>query len=398
MNKNKLIVMFITFAVLIAVTPLIFGKLMNSKFNQMLNDLRAKGMKIEVVEDKSTYLQTDKVLEVTLPAKLLNDNGIIDEVKLKIETKFKNLPVTNVVFLGDLKKIVLTQPYKNNEKELNDFLGRFIHFTVTTPNFRDYSYKFDDIVINDTPKFGIEDIKGVFSSSDIFKNKLTVKDIYVKDQKGFIEVKNLKNQFEGNEKESYSKTEFNLNVNVNQFQLQVNNISSTTKTVLDKKVTVISTLGFESLIVPNALSAKKLDIKAELKGVDRALLEKLAVANEYEKETYIDQIFEKGFDININSNLKDVTVMNKKMGGYELSLNIKFLPTQNFREKVNTNNIDFVDAKLHLVTTPEIAGILMNTVPQSSFLFALAKKENGQVILNLEFKQGRLYSEGQLIQ
>jgi hypothetical protein len=36
-------------------------------------------------------------------------------------------------------------------------------------------------------------------------------------------------------------------------------------------------------------------------------------------------------------------------------------------------------------------------MPKSAFLFALAKKEKGKVILNLEFKQGKLYSEGQLI-
>jgi hypothetical protein len=39
----------------------------------------------------------------------------------------------------------------------------------------------------------------------------------------------------------------------------------------------------------------------------------------------------------------------------------------------------------------------MNTIPQSPFLFALAKKKNGKVVLNLEYKKGQLYSDGQLI-
>ena len=39
----------------------------------------------------------------------------------------------------------------------------------------------------------------------------------------------------------------------------------------------------------------------------------------------------------------------------------------------------------------------MNMYPKSAFLFALAKKQNGEIKLNLELKNGKLYSEGQLI-
>jgi len=398
MNKNKIIVMALTFAVLIAVTPLIFSKLMNSKYNQMLDDLRKQGMVIKVVEDKSTYLQTDKLLEVTIPSKLLNDNGIIETIKLDVETKFKNLPVTNVIFLGKLKGVVLSEQFKGAENDVNGFLKKYVRFVATTPNFKDYSYKFDDIKVDSNPKFGIEDIKGALSKGSIIKNRLNIKDIYVKDSKGFIEIKNVTNRFEGNEKESYSKTDFNVNVNLNRFKLQINNVESTTKTILDKKMTMVSTLGFDVLSIPDVLNARDFNIKGELKGVETELLEKLAKADENEKDMYIDKIFEKGFNIDINSNLKNVEVSGKKLGGYDLNFDIKFLPTRDFRQKLNSNNIDFVDAKLHLSTTPEIANILMNALPQSAFVFALAKKENGKVILNLEYRQGKLYSEGQPIQ
>jgi len=397
MNKNKLIVMFITFAVLIAATPFIFGKLMNSRYNQMLNDLRSKGISINVVKDKSTYLQTDKVLEVSIPSKLLNDNGVIKEIKLHIETKFKNLPVTNVLFFGKLDQVVLSDQYKNLESKINPFLQKYIKFVVTTPNFRDYAYKFDDIVIKDKADIGIKNIKGTFKNGKLIKNSLNIKEIYIKDKKGYFEIKNFKNHFEGNEKSTYSKTNFDVDVNINRFKLQVQNVYSTTKTLLSKEVTVHSSLGFDSLDVPNMANAQNFDVKAQINGIETKILEQLAKAPKDEQEQYLDKIFEKGFNINVNSRLKDAKVMQRDLGGYNLGLNIKFLPTKNFRAKVNSKNIDFVDIKLDLTTTPQIANLIMNMVPRSAFLFALAKKKNGKVVLNLEYKKGQLYSDGQLI-
>ena len=395
--KNKLIVMGITFLILIAITPLIFGKLMNSKYNQMLDDLRSKGITINVVEDKSTYLQTDKILKVTIPSKILNSQGVIEEVELNIETKFKNLPVTNVLFLGNVENIKLADNFKNIQNDLNVFFKKYVKFVITTPNFKDYAYKFDDIIINNNPTIGVEHIKGTFKRGENLKNTLKIKDIYIKDKKGFIEIKNFKNQFEGNEKNSLSKTDFNVNVDLNRFKLQINSVYSTTKTFISDVAKINSTFGFKTLNIPNAVNADGFKVNMDIKGIKTALLKKLAQAKEYEKDQYLEKIFEEGFDINIDSFLKNIKAMQRDFGGYTLNFDIKFLPTKNFKAKLNSNNIDFVDAKLNLITTPEIANILMNTLPRSAFLFALAKKENGKVILNLEFKQGKLYSEGQLV-
>jgi len=397
MYKNKFVVMGITFLILIAITPLIFGKLMNAKYNQMLNDLRNKGIEINIIKDKSTYLQTDKILKVKIPSKILNSEGIIDEMELNIETKFKNLPVTNVVFLGNIEGVKLAENFNSAQNDLNVFLKKYIKFVVTTPNFRDYSYRFNDIVIKENSTVAIKHITGMFKKSENIKNILKIKDIYVKDKKGFIEIKNFKNQFEGNEKNSFSKTDFNLNVNLNRFKLQINNIYSVTRTILSDVTNVNSTFGFKTLSIPNAVIADNFKINTELKGIKTALLKGMLKAKEYEKDQYLEKIFEKGFDVNIKSVLKNIKALQKNLGGYTLEFNIKFLPSKNVRAKLNNHNLDFVDARVHLITTPEIANVLMNTVPQSAFLFALAKKENGKVILNLQFKQGKLYSEGQLI-
>jgi hypothetical protein len=397
--KNKLIVMGLTFVILIALTPLIFGKLMNSKYNQMLNSLREKGIKIKVVADKSSYLKTDKILDVVIPSKILNSDGIVENLKLKVETKFNNLPVTNVLFLGKVEKVTLSQGFKAYEPEVDTFVKKYISFVVTTPNFKNYAYSIRDININDKVQIGVENIKGTFAFGDIIKNNINIADIYIKDKKGLIEIKNFKNSFEQNKNGSYSKSTFNVTTEFKPFKLQIDNVCSTLKTVISKKVDVISTLGFASLKSPNIADVDKFKISAEIKDVDKKILEKISKAkNKNEREKYIDEAFEKGFAININSSVKNIDAMKQKLGYYDLSLNIKFLPVKNIQQKINSDDLKFIQAKMHFITTPRIATILMNIYPKSAFLFALAKKKNGNIELNLELKDGKLYSEGQPVQ
>ena len=122
--KNKLIVMILTFAVMIALTPLVFSKLMNAKFNQMIENLNKEGIKVEVIKDKSSYLQTDKILSVEIPKKYLNNT--FEKVNLEVEAKFKNLPVTNVLFLGNIKNVKLMPQFAKYENEINEFLKKYI--------------------------------------------------------------------------------------------------------------------------------------------------------------------------------------------------------------------------------------------------------------------------------
>ena len=111
--KNKLIIMLVTFIVLIAITPFVFSKLMNAKFDEMLDNLRKDGIEIKLIEDKSSYIQTDKLFLVTIPEKFLINKDIalegVKSVTLEIETKFKNLPITDVLFLGKVKKLICLQ-------------------------------------------------------------------------------------------------------------------------------------------------------------------------------------------------------------------------------------------------------------------------------------------------
>ena len=112
--KNKLIIMLVTFIVLIAITPFVFSKLMNSKFNKMLDNLRKDGIEIKLIEDKSSYIKTDKLFLVTIPEKFLVKQNLegIKSIVLKVEAQFKNLPVTDVLFWVKLKKLLYLQILK----------------------------------------------------------------------------------------------------------------------------------------------------------------------------------------------------------------------------------------------------------------------------------------------
>ena len=392
--KNKLIVMFFTFIVLIAITPFIFSKLMNTKFDAMLDNLKKDGIEVKLIEDKSSYIQTDKLFLVTIPEKfLVNKNLALEGVKsitLEVETKFKNLPVTDVLFLGEVKKIALSSSLKNLEAELNNFV-KYVKFVVTTPNFKNYFYKFEDI---EDKNFAILGIKGTFSKKELNKNSLTIKEFYIKDN-GLFEVKNLKHNIEWNDKKSFSTYSFNLNIKNNAANIQVDNIHGSNKTVFYKNVSVLAKIGFNKLISPNFLEANNFELDLNLEGIERNILKE--IASTQNRDPYIEKIFEKGFKVAINSNLNTLKALNKDLGGYKFNFDINFLPTENIKEKIENNNFDFIKATLFLETSPEIATFIMNTVPNSAFLFALAKKEKDKFILNLELKNGKLYSEGKLI-
>ena len=96
MKNNKLIVMIITFIILIGLTPLIFSKFMNARFNTMLLKLQQnRGIVAKEIKNKSSYLTTDRVFEVTIPGSVLKQKKI-KSITLRMEVKFKNLPVSNV--------------------------------------------------------------------------------------------------------------------------------------------------------------------------------------------------------------------------------------------------------------------------------------------------------------
>jgi len=396
MNKNKLAVMFITFLVLIAITPFIFSKLMNAKYNKMLNQLRQKGLVIKVVEDKSTYLTTDKILDVTIPAEVLDLQNVAKSVRLKVETKFKNLPVTNVVFLNDVEEVKLLDSYAEIQKDVNEFFKNHVKFVVTTPNFRDYAYRFNDIDIKKDFNAVIKNIKGTLSVNDIVKNRFSIQTAYIKQGSQIIEIKSIKGDSEGNDKTYHSNVTFNVNVNLPSVKVQVNDVTLKSYYSIDKKTNVIFSADFNKLLAKDVAQVENFKFKFSMKKVDTEALEELS-KNSQSQEA-LNRVFEKGLCLGLTSSVKSAEITKQDLGGYDLTLSADFLPTKDFAQKIESKNIDFLNLHLHFVSSAQIANLIMNVYPQSAFLFALAKKENGNVELNLDIKKGRLYSNGQLVE
>jgi len=396
MNKNKLAVMFITFLVLIAITPFIFSKLMNAKYNKMLNQLRQKGLVIKVVEDKSTYLTTDKILDVTIPAEVLDLQNVAKSVRLKVETKFKNLPVTNVVFLNDVEEVKLLDSYAEIQKDVNEFFKNHVKFVVTTPNFRDYAYRFNDIDIKKDFNAVIKNIKGTLSVNDIVKNRFFIQTAYIKQGSQIIEIKSIKGDSEGNDKTYHSNVTFNVNVNLPSVKVQVNDVTLKSYYSIDKKTNVIFSADFNKLLAKDVAQVENFKFKFSMKKVDTEALEELS-KNSQSQEA-LNRVFEKGLCLGLTSSVKSAEITKQDLGGYDLTLSADFLPTKDFAQKIESKNIDFLNLHLHFVSSAQIANLIMNVYPQSAFLFALAKKENGNVELNLDIKKGRLYSNGQLVE
>jgi hypothetical protein len=395
MNKQKYIVMGLTFLILIVLTPLIFSKLMNAKLNKMVENLNKEGYSVKLIKDKSSYLKTDKVFLVDISGDKLN-NQLIDNLEFKIETTFNNLPVTKVDFRGVLERIDLT--VKEYNDEINTLLDRKIKFIATTPNFRVYDYKIEDINLPlSQAKVKIKGIKGIFEYSDIKTNKLLIDDVSFIANNLLIEIKNIKDNsfYKKNDIKNENRFDFYLTAANN--KIQINNVKISTHSLIDKKTSVISKVSFDKF-VSNFLNMDNFIFNLNLLNLDTSIL--IAIANEInpqKRDLLTLELLKKGLEIKLKSQAKKIEVMNKNLGFYVVDANLKILPDSNLEEDIKTNNLKFLNSTIHYESTPEIATLFMNLYPRSSFVFALAKKENGKVILDIVLKDSKLFVNGEEI-
>jgi hypothetical protein len=395
MNKQKYIVMGLTFLILIILTPLIFSKLMNSKLNKMVENLNKEGYSVKLIKDKSSYLKTDKVFLVDIPGVKLN-NQLIDNLEFRIETIFNNLPVTKVDFKGILERIDLTAKEYNND--INSLLDKKIKFFATTPNFKVYDYKIEDINLPlNQAKIKIKGIKGVFEYSDVETNKLSIDDVSLMADNLLFEIKNIKNKsfYKKNDIKSENRFDFYLTAANN--KIQIDNVKISTHSLIDKKTSVISKISFDKF-VSSFFNMDGFIFNFNLLNLDTATLIAIAKTSDtYTANKLSMDLLKKGLEINIYSKSKDIEVMKNKMGYYVLDAKLKVLPDYNLEEDINTNNLKFLNSTIHYESTPEMAGLLMNLLPKSAFVFNLAKKENGKIILDIVLKDSKLFVNGEEI-
>jgi hypothetical protein len=299
MNKQKYIVMGLTFLILIILTPLIFSKLMNSKLNKMVENLNKEGYSVKLIKDKSSYLKTDKVFLVDIPGVKLN-NQLIDNLEFRIETIFNNLPVTKVDFKGILERIDLTAKEYNND--INSLLDKKIKFFATTPNFKVYDYKIEDInLLLNQAKIKIKGIKGVFEYSDVETNKLSIDDVSLMADNLLFEIKNIKNKsfYKKNDIKSENRFDFYLTAANN--KIQIDNVKISTHSLIDKKTSVISKISFDKF-VSSFFNMDGFIFNFNLLNLDTATLIAIAKTSDtYTANKLSMDLLKKGLEINIYS-------------------------------------------------------------------------------------------------
>jgi len=385
--KNKFIVMIITFLILIGITPFIFSKLMNSKFNTMLIEIQQQdGIKIKEVENKSSYLTTDRVFLVEIPGKKFNEN-FIKNVIVKVETKFKNLPVTNVDFVGNVKKVDLT-----NGENIDSF-AKQIKFFVTTPDLKVFNYKVDDIDFNlNKAEFKMQNIKGIYNLKTM-TNKLQIKDISLKANQILAELKNINNTSSYKYHFMHTENNFNFYLTLANNKFQITNIHTLTDTKVAKKTDINIQISFDKFI-SNYVSMDNFVTRLDILNIDTAALKKFA--NNYEDKKDIE-LLKKGLDVVFNSKAKNIKLLKNDLGSYLVKADMKIKPDANLEEDIKENNLSFLSSHIYYESSPQISTILMNTFPKSAFVFALAKKNGDKVILDIVLKDSKLKINGEEI-
>ena len=386
--KNKFIVMIITFVILIGITPFIFSKLMNAKFNTMLLKIQQQeGIKIKEIENKSSYLTTDRIFLVEIPGKKINENFIKNMI-VKVETKFKNLPVTNVDFFGNIEKINLV-----NGENIDSFAKK-IKFFVTTPDLKVFNYKVDDINFNvNNADFKMQDIKGVYNLKTI-TNNLQIKDISLKANQILAELKNINNISSYRHNFIHTENKFNFYLTLANNKFQIINIHTLTDTKVAKKTDINIQISFDKFISAYGL-INNFVIKLNVLNVDTDSLKKFA--NNYEDKNNIIELLKKGLDIVFISKVNNVKILTNNLGNYLIKANIKVKPDTNLEEDIKENNLSFLNSHIYYESSPQIASIIMNLLPQSSEIFSLAKKENNKIILDIKLKDSKLTINGKEI-
>jgi len=370
MQKNKLIVIFLTLIIMIAVTPFIFSKLMNSKYDTMLLNIKQNyGVKIKENQDKSSYLTTDRYFEVKIPGKTLNIPGV-KYVVADIETKFKNLPVTNVEFDGVIKDVVFINPRDN---EIFPKFLRGIKFIVITPDFKVYRYRILDTDKNvEGVKFVLKGINGIFNLPEK-ENKTNGKLVEIANNqillkiKNFEEIQSAKNGFS-------QQFKYNIELKAPKFDLNVTNAKDGYSVKFTQKFANVSSHTDVKEILANngffEINSFKADINVN--HLDKNSIMALREG----KKNY--EFLNKGFDGNFDLNIKNIRFM-QDLGFIFAKGEFKILPGNNV-EKLHKNRIDFVNAKFHIEISPKIYEAISNFAPEFKRFFKL---QNNKAVANI---------------
>ena len=384
--KNKLIVMFLTFIVLIILTPLIFEKLMNSKFDSMLLRFsQQNGIKIKEIKNNSSYLTTQRVFDVIVPGSAIDQNEI-KYIEFQTDIKFKNLPITNVEFLNVLKKIVL----KNNKTI--PFIKDKIKILVITPDFKVYKYKIFNNKI-DMPKADItlswQNFNGVYDEkTKTLKNENGL--IEFKNTLNRLKIYNIKTFLQDTNNLKLQQLHFNADFSNPKLKAQIVNFNSKSSLKFSNDtVNIDSNTNLDKINVNNMFKLNNLSSDFKLNGIDKNIYEKIKNKKYTKKD--IDELLEKGFKGKFDLNIKNIFFM-QNLGFVNLKSTFS-IKNANLNQ-INSKKIDFLDLNVTFETSPEfinIAGNFFKPIKQ------MAKIENNKAVIKIVINKGNININGQKI-
>ncbi|MEO1958618.1 MAG: hypothetical protein ABGX23_03605 [Nautiliaceae bacterium] len=388
MNKVKIAGAMLGLGVMVFATPVVFDKLMNAKLAQMIKELQKKGIQIEEINNKSSYLKTNKVFKVVIPGNVINVEGVKDLV-LEVGTEFKNLPVTKVDFKGKILRIDFYD--KEFTQKFNQAIKDKINFVVITPDFKLYRYKIldNDIVFEDAD-FIYKSINGVYYYPE--KNDLKIGSFLIKGINDPVSFE-FKNNHIVTKNEKFKKSSDytgNLFFKVQNIRGSVLNIcNNTLLTFRGKYATYVNNSGFDALTIQNFGKIENFKAKFELNHLLSSAVYKF-LKNPKDKR-YLNKIFKEGFSGSGSVSIKKVTFKSNDLGFFNFNSKLRVLPIKN-------NNINNEVLKSHLIvdtqikTTPAFMGVLSMVLPQ---LIILAKpSSDGSVKIEIKYDKGKIIVNG----
>jgi hypothetical protein len=160
-----------------------------------------------------------------------------------------------------------------------------------------------------------------------------------------------------------------------------------------------SKISFDKFMSPNFLNIENFVFNFNILNLDtKTLLALSKEINPQNRDKLTFELLKKGLKVKLTSKVKNIEAMNKKLGYYFVDVNLKVLPDRNLEEDLQTNNLKFLNSTIHYESTPEVATLFMNLIPQSAFIFALAKKSGEKVVLDIVLKDSEVSVNGEKIQ
>ena len=370
--KNKLVVMIVTFVIMILLTPFIFSKLMNAKYDTMLLKLSQNGYKIKTLKENIGYLKSERVLDVIVPGEKIKSNEI-EYIESEIKTYFKNLPVTNVYFEGKIKDIKLKHP----NKIIKD-IAKKIEFNAVTSDFKTYAFSIKPIKYKN---LSISTIKGIlkpssgilnFNTNVVFRdNNLT---FYISDLNSFIEQK--KDLFKEDSK-------FNLNLQILDKNATVKNIEI--ESLIDKSSLKFK-LSFNKLLFSKIIEADNFFAQIKAYDFNKTLFKKALISKD---KNLTLKLLANGFKVDVNSSLKNLLFLGFNQGGFNLNIKAIIYKADNIKDFEN-NFKKYLSVKINATLSKEFAKMLRQSFPMLRGFLNLPPDKNGNIHIRINLNKGSI--------